>query len=197
MVTRKKLPSNDMADVFAEDSTDEKKLPSNKQLQELGELANKVANLDEKIIQKENELKNLRKEYNDVATNKIPDLFDEFGLSKLTLTDGTFIEINRKYAASITKENQSECFKWLKKHKFDSLIKHQLISNLKKGENKEAAEILKLCKKLGVTYVDKKSVHPNTLSAFVKEQIESGADFPQELFKVFPIRIAKVNLGTM
>jgi ferritin len=46
---------------------------------------------------------------------------------------------------------------------------------------------------MGVSYKDKNFVHPQTLQAFVKEQIENGAEFPTELFKVYPLRSTKVK----
>ena len=192
----KKL-KNDMAAQFEKDAKgDEKKLPSNKQLKELGVMTNRLADLELEAVRIEEDLAGKKKEIAELGTRKIPDLFDEFGLSKLTLTDGTVITIKRSYAATITKAKMVECYKWLRKNKFGSLIKHEVNTKLKRGEAKEAKQLLALIKKLGLTSTDKQTVAANTLKAFVKEQIEAGNDFPQELFSVFPIRIAKVNAGS-
>jgi hypothetical protein len=39
----------------------------------------------------------------------------------------------------------------------------------------------------------KTGVHPQTLAAFVKEQVESGTDFPLDLFNVYIGQIAKIK----
>lgn len=196
-MAKKSKVKNDMAAQFEKDAKgDEKKLPSNKQLKELGVMTNRLADLELEAVRIEEDLAGKKKEIAELGTRKIPDLFDEFGLSKLTLTDGTVITIKRSYAATITEAKRAECYKWLRKNKFGSLIKHQVTTNLKKGEAKEAKQLNALIKKLGLTSADKQTVAANTLKAFVKEQIEAGNDFPQELFSVFPIRIAKVDAGS-
>ena len=62
-----------------------------------------------------------------------------------------------------------------------------------KFETKEYETLLNELNKLGVSYVDKSYVHPMTLKSFVKEQINAGADLPQEQFSVFPIRKTKIK----
>lgn len=189
--------STNILDMMLGDSEKKKmELPSNEKLKELGDLVNKLADLEEKIFNTEEDLKKLNKGYNELSLVKIPDLFDEFGLSKLNLADGTRIEIIRKYSASITAKNQTQCFTWLRENDHDAIIKHDITVNLKKGESEEAITITKQLVKLGVTYKDKEHVHPQTLYSFVKERIESGDDFPLETFKVFPIRKAKVKFAS-
>lgn len=195
---RTKINSDDnLLGMMVEDSGNlTRELPNNKKLKELGEMVNELADLEEKVLTATEALGRLTARQRELSTKAIPDLFDEFGLSRLTLSDGTGIEIKRSYSASITEETRAACHGWLRKNKFDSLIKHNLTAKLKKGEGTAAKNITALFKKLGVSYEDKESVHPQTLNAFVREQIEAGNDFPQELFKVFPIRIAKVDLAT-
>lgn len=190
-----KFKSTNILDMMMEDSKKKKtELPSNEKLKELGDLVNKMADLEEKIFNADENLKKLNNSYNELSLVRVPDLFDEFGLSKLDLADGTKIEITRKYSASITEKNETECFTWLRDNGHNSIIKHDITINLKKGEDDyEAIKIIKQLNKLGVTYKDKEHVHPQTLYSFVKDEIEKGTDFPQETFKVFPIRKAKVK----
>jgi hypothetical protein len=44
-----------------------------------------------------------------------------------------------------------------------------------------------------MSYSGKTGVHPQTLAAFVKEQVESGADFPLDVFNVYIGQIAKIK----
>ena len=191
----KKKSKDDILGMIDQD-VKKQKVPSNKKMQEIGDLVSNMVDLETEVDDLQEKLKGKNKKLLELQFNKIPDLFDEFGLSILSLIDGTKIEIKRSYAASITDANRKDCFAWLKKNKHDALIKHEIIAKLKKGELKEAKEMLKLLKKQGVTFVDKQAIHPQTLNSFVKEQIETGTNFPQEMFKVFPIRKAKVQAAT-
>ena len=195
-MSKKKL-KDDLSDLIADDVLNKPIVLDDKKLDELSEKVNRVANLEEQILDAEITLQELNKKYHTLAFEEIPDLFDELGLSQLKLSDGTSITIKRRYLASITEENKGNCFKWLKINNHDSIIKHDITVNLKKGEKKEATKIIGILKKIGVTFKDKEHIHPKTLEAFVKEQIENGEKFPQETFKVFPLRQAKVKLDTM
>lgn len=170
-------------------------LPSKQKLTELGNYISKMKELSELITRRENELKELSQKFNDLQCNKIPDFFDELGLSTLSLVDGTKVIIERKFTASITAENSGKCLEWLEKNNYGSLIKHDVVTKLKKGEEKLYTKLIAVLKKEQMDYTDKKYVHPQTLSSFVKEQMSgNGAKkFPQELFKVFPLRFTKLK----
>jgi hypothetical protein len=192
----KKLLKNDLSDLFADDAENNIIIPSNDKIQELSDKVSKLADLEEKVFAAEEKLKKLNKEYTKLAQETIPDIFDELNMSEFKMKDGTIITIKRRYLASITEANKKDCFKWLNANNHGSIIKHNISANLKKGEKKEATKIVTFLKKLGVTFKDKESVHAKTLEAFVKEQIENGENFPQDTFKVFPLRQAKVKFNT-
>ena len=48
---------------------------------------------------------------------------------------------------------------------------------------------------LGLEPIDKEQVHPQTLKAFVREQVESGKPFPLELFGAFLGQKATIKKG--
>jgi len=183
---------NNMAAAMAADGAATPALTPEK-LTRLSKLVNQMADKADEIDEMGDKLKTLNEEYRALSGGQIPDLFDEMGLSQIKLTDGRSVEIKRTFAASITKEKQTGCFKWLRANGHESLITHELITKLKKGESKEQKKLIEVLAKLGLTYADKEKVHPQTLKAFVKEQIEKGGNFPQEQFSVFPIRETKVK----
>jgi hypothetical protein len=190
--------SNDLMDLFAADSKEvEKKkeleLPENSKMKQLTAMVEEYRDLELKIAEAQVELAKLTEQFNTIGQVRIPDLFDELSLSKLKLTSGQYVEVKRKFSASITAENQAACFEWLQKNGHESIIKHKIDIDLKKGESEEQEKIVDLLEEIGVTYTDKNTVHPQTLLAFVKEQMESGSNFPQELFKVYPLRTTKIK----
>lgn len=184
----------DVSDMILEDvGEQEKKVPRSEKLAQLTDLVDKRFRLEMEISRAASALHDLEEKFKEVDSMQIPDLFDELGIRKLSLANGRTVEVKLKYAASITEANSTEAFGWLEKNGHDSLIKHKVTVDIRKGENEEYAKLIETLNVQGVSYTDKNTVHPQTLSAFVKEQIESGADFPKELFKVYPLRSTNVK----
>lgn len=181
-----------MSDVA--DQKEEKEEQVKKKLGELSKMINDMELLENQISDVKKTLNTLNEQHSLLSNVRIPDLFDEIGLSQVKLPDGSSVEIKRKYAATITAANAHACLKWLNEHGHGSLIKHDVAVSLKKEEKEEYKELIKGLCELGVTFKDKKYVHHSTLAAFVKGMMESGdPDFPQDLFKVYPLRSTKVS----
>lgn len=184
-------PFNDMAELFEQDSMEEateKEVPRNEKLKELAALIDKMQKHELEMQRLSKLLAAETEKYNKINTLMIPDLFEELGLKKISLSNGRTVEVKSSYAGSITEDRKPQCFEWLENKGYDSIIKHDVISKFKKGETTEHDNLVKVLIDLGVTFEDKKYVHPQTLKSFIKEQLESGADFPQELFGVVAIR---------
>lgn len=188
---QQKQPFNDMAELFEQDSMEEateKEVPRNEKLKELAALIDKMQKHELEMQRLSKLLAAETEKYNKINTLMIPDLFEELGLKKISLSNGRTVEIKSSYVGSITEDRKPQCFEWLENKGYDSIIKHDVISKFKKGETAEHDNLVKVLIDLGVTFEDKKYVHPQTLKSFIREQIESGADFPQELFGVVAIR---------
>ena len=188
---QQKQPFNDMAELFEQDSMEEateKEVPRNEKLKELAALIDKMQKHELEMQRLSKLLAAETEKYNKINTLMIPDLFEELGLKKISLSNGRTVEVKSSYVGSITEDRKPQCFEWLENKGYDSIIKHDVISKFKKGETAEHDNLVKVLMDLGVTFEDKKYVHPQTLKSFIKEQIESGADFPQELFGVVAIR---------
>ena len=182
---------NDMAELFEQDSMEEateKEVPRNEKLKELAVLIDKMQKHELEMQRLSKLLAAETEKYNKINTLMIPDLFEELGLKKISLSNGRTVEIKSSYVGSITEDRKPQCFEWLENKGYDSIIKHDVISKFKKGETAEHDNLVKVLIDLGVTFEDKKYVHPQTLKSFIREQLESGADFPQELFGVVAIR---------
>jgi DNA-binding protein H-NS len=188
-----KKPSNVMDEMLWDSELGSQEIPKTEKLSELSELIEKMNKAQDHVAKATEELARANEEFSQYNNLLIPDLFDELGLKKLTLQDGRTVEVALKYTASITEENSDNCFTWLKKNGHESIIKHKVEADIKKGESKAHKTLTTLLEKLGLLYKDKTYVHPQTLYSFVKEQVESGADFPKELFKVYPLRSTKVK----
>lgn len=151
-----------------------------KLIMELKSVESDVAKLQLELLKKEQELKQL-------SEVKIPEMFLSLGVSRLDLEDGSSVVIKKFYAASISEENRDLAFAWLRNNEHGDLIKHEVKTNFGKGEDEKCEEVKQLLIDNGVNFTDKESVHPQTLKAFVKEQIESehSTEFPLKLFNVY------------
>lgn len=136
-----------------------------KRLIELGELKAQQAEAMNKTIEEE---KNL-------AERLIPDAMSSIGLSELRTASGHFIQLKTDYYASIPKAKSEAAFEWLRSRNMGGVIKESLSVDKSQAETLVAAQ---------VPFTVDASVHPSTLKALVREQIEAGNEFPRELFGV-------------
>jgi hypothetical protein len=148
---------------------------------ELDELAKKMVVLQDRV--------------NLISSTAVPDIFLELGLTKVKLADGSSVEVKTDYAAGITEEKKPGCFAWLEKFGHASLITREFSTKFKKGDERLVKKFITNLTKLGVTYKDKSGIHPQTLKAFVKEQLAgpTAKDFPREQFSVFEIKKTVVS----
>jgi len=185
--------SNDFLNEIAADSKKQTGILDESTLSNLSKLCRKMIEVQDEVSIIQDSLKVKQEELRDISEKQIPDIFDEIGLSKVSLADGSSVEIQRSYACSITEKNQIRAFKWLRENNHESLIKHGVAIAFKKGEEKKYEKLKSALVKQKLIYSDKEAVHPQTLKAFVKEQIEKGVDFPMETFSVFPVRKTKIK----
>ena len=165
------------------------------QLGVVGDLCNEMLGLDEQIAFAEEQVKELKAERRKISEIHIPDKMMEFGLSKVTLSGGVSLEVKQYYSAKIPDVRQEEAFAWLKANKLDAIIKSKVDCSFGQGEEETRNEEA-LCgylDRMRAAYKRKRSVHASTLKAFVREQVEGGADFPQDLFGVYIGNMTKIE----
>jgi hypothetical protein len=162
-------------------------------LGKISTLAERYTDLDEEIKDTETRLKVLKEQAREIAEKQLPDAMAEVGVAKFTLTDGSEVSVKPYYSAKISDEKREECFTWLQDHGHEALIKDEVVLTFNRGEHEKAEEFKAQLEEQGLDYSGKMGVHPQTLTAFVKEQVESGAEFPLELFNVYIGQIAKIK----
>jgi len=166
---------------------------STEKLGELGKLCKDLQAKESEVAKAEEILRQLKEEARELSFNKIPDLFDEIGMSEIKLKSGEKVTIKRGFASHISEANKPVAFTWLHDNGHGAIIKHELTTTFKEGDDKEKIALEAKMRELGLTYKDKDYVHHSTLKSFVKEQIENGSDIPQDAFGVHPIRETKIK----
>ena len=179
--------------MLEEEMLADSQLPSDQGLGRISTLAERYTDLDEEIKDAETRLKILKEQAREIAEKQLPEAMAEIGVAKFTLTDGSEVTVKPYYSAKISDDKREECFTWLQDHGHEALIKEDVVLSFNRGEHEKAEEFKAQLDQQGMEYSGKMGVHPQTLTAFVKEQVESGAEFPLELFNVYIGQIAKIK----
>lgn len=163
-------------------------------LKRVSDLAATMVKLQAEVTAAETVLSAAKLAYARVEQTDLPELMAELGLSLIRLDDGSTVEVRRTYASSITEARRAEAHAWLIAHGFGGLIKTRLEMNFGRGQEAEAAQAAQQIEAaLGVAPIVEQGIHAATLGAFVKEQIEAGAQIPRDLFGVFEVKKAKLT----
>lgn len=158
-------------------------LPKDQSLGKIAELARQQVLLEGEVADLELILKNRKEDLLKVRDDLLPAALAEVGMTSFTLTDGTKIDVKPFYDCHISEANRDAAHEWLRENDHADLIKHELKASFGRGDEESAQAAKSALEQLGVEVSDKEAVHPQTLKAFVKEQIEAGVEgFPTDLF---------------
>lgn len=156
-------------------------------------LADRQAQLEADIAQREADIQLLRDEHRDISERQLPDLMDEVGMESFKTRSGASVEIAEVIRASIPKAMQGPAFRWLRDHDHGAMIKRELKLLFGKGEDDMATALVHQLAKQGHEVDDKTQVNAQTLSAFVRSELADGREVPLDLFGVFRQRAAVIK----
>lgn len=137
-----------------------------------------IAALGKQVEEMSDKLKTL-------SESTIPEAMMAIGMEEFTLSTGEKVSVKKFYSASISQDNLDPALGWLRTNGHGDIIKNEVNVQFGKGDDDTAALTMKLLREKGLYPEQKTFVHPQTLKSFVKENMESGTSFPQELFGVF------------
>ena len=153
----------------------------------------KLKQLEDELVDKEKELKELKRKVELVSGEVIPTMMQEMNISTLKLADGSSVEVKPVYGASITVANKEAAYTWLRENGLGDLIKNEITVSFGRNEDNKASQYAILAKGQGFEPVQKLKVEPMTLKALVRERLESGQEMPSDLFNVFAGNRTKVT----
>lgn len=164
-------------------------------LKSIAQVARQVRDKEETLTRLESEVKNLKKELLKLTDEDLPALLQEVGINSFTLDDGSKVEVKPTYGAHIKVENREKAFDWLRENGYDDIIKNNVSCQFGRGEDNNAAEFYELALNAGYKPEQKKDIHAQTLKAFVRERVETGDEFPMDLFGAFVGQRAIIKRG--
>ena len=145
------------------------------------------------MVDKEKELKELKRHIELVSGEVIPTMMQEMNLSTLKLSDGTSVEVKLTYGASISPAKKEEAFNWLRNNGLGDLIKNEITVSFGRNEDNKAMAYATLAQGQGFQPTQKLKVEPMTLKALVRERVENGLDMPSDLLNVFTSNRTKIT----
>ena len=155
---------------------------SDTELNQISTLAKRQHELELLLTKAEQHVELLKAQLREVREILLPAAMSEVHMSEFTLDSGEEIKVKSVYFASIPENKTEEAFRWLRDHNFGSIIKNQISLRLGKGQDQDATVVKDFLTRAGLDFDQKVSVHPKTLQSFVRDMIETGREFPMELF---------------
>ena len=154
-------------------------------IQQLSGYCLELQGLEDNIQSKEEEIKKLKEQADKIASEIIPNMLAEQGLSSLKLADGSAVEVGKSYSCTIKKDGTDAAYQWLRENGLGDLIKNEVFVTFGKGEDNKAEQLLNLAAQEGFEPQQKSKVEPMTLKALYRERIEAGLDMPSDSFNLF------------
>lgn len=150
----------------------------------LSSLIRQSMEVDQKIAEAEQYLKDLKFQKRKVNEEDIPNLMQEMGMDSVTV-DGNKVALRQFVHARIADDKKHEAFTWLRSIGEGDIIKNEVSVAFKSGEDNMAGAVVDDLRNKGLEPAQKTHVHPQTLKAWVKNRIESGKEIDFDTFGVY------------
>ena len=151
----------------------------------ISEEISKLQAVQQEILNKENEIKELKNNESYISGVVIPDLMAELNLKSMKLADGSEISVGNKYFASIKADKKEEAYDWLRNAGLGDIVKNEITVRFGKAEDNKAMAYATLARGQGYEPEQKVSVHAATLRLTLEDFHTRGGKIPPELFNTF------------
>ena len=135
----------------------------------------------------------------------------ELNVKDFTLNNGAKVEVQDITSGSIPSASaiqkakgddkaelemrQQQCFDWLRANNAGSLIKSNVEVQFGRDEDEACNKFANELRERNLFYRRAIGVHHGSLNSFIRERLTDGKDVPQDLFKLFTGRKAKITGG--
>lgn len=158
----------------------------------LSNLVRALRNLEDQIGDAEMHVKSLKAEKHKLSTELIPSLMAEMGTERIDV-DGVAVTIKPIVHASISEDRREEAFRWLRENGHEDIIKNDVVLSFGKGQDNVVKNLIEDLNEQGYAPDHKVHVHPMTLKAFIREQMEKGAAINLDLFGAYVLNTAEIR----
>jgi hypothetical protein len=168
------------------------KVFTDEQMGTLGAMVNELLLVQSNIIEQEDRLKNMKAAERKINQVEIPQLMDSLGFESITV-DGRKVAVKDNVQISIPAALKPEAYSWMDKNGHGDLIKIALSAKFQRGEKDMADEAFNALLDVGASPTQSEAVHPGTLKAWARVELEQGHSLPQQFFKVHVVKLTTVK----
>lgn len=158
--------------------------------------ADEIVALQKEIAEDEAETKRKKEKLRQLMEDTLPGFMDAAGQKTVTTKNGHVVDLDESIYANISEERKDAAFAWLIANGHEALIKNEFVVAFPKN-SKDAAEAFEdylnknLRRKANLKH--KVTVHPSTLSSWVREELDAGQEIPLDLLGVTRRKVCKVK----
>lgn len=174
---------NDLNAMFEEDAG--ALTVKDEDLTSVAALAKRAKLLEKEIEEIETVLTERKDQQRKLLEETVPNMLSELGMKEFTMSDGSKITVKPFYSASIKEESRAQAYEWLRDNGFDDIIKNTVSVRFGRNEDGLCDTLLSLLRERNYPVEQAQKIEPQTLKAWVREQVERGSAFPTELFGVY------------
>lgn len=160
---------------------------------ELGVEVRKLLKLRMEIAEMENQLSGLKRDYNALAIDRVPNIMAELGIDEVRTEAGVKITVSREVQCKLIPEVKEQGLDWLEQNNYGAIVKREVSVAFGKDTESIVKQVVEAIRSVGVEPEVTKDVHPMTLKAWGKRQVEGGAPIPSEYFNVNVFSIVRVK----
>ena len=158
----------------------------------LSNLVRALRRLEDQIADAEAHIKALKSEKHKLSTDLIPALMAEMGTERIDV-DGVAVSVKPIVHASIPEDRREEAFRWLRDNGHEDIIKNDVVLSFGKGQDNVVKSLIADLGEKGFRPDHKVHIHPMTLKAFVREQLEKGTSMNLDLFGAYVLNTAEIR----
>lgn len=154
-------------------------------------LATMLEDAEHEVTKAEEALSQKKAIARDLREKTLPMALDELTADSVSLPDGRRIKVRESITVGPRKEDRGAVIDWLIQAGHAKLVADTLIAEFAKGDVR--AELAQsMLKDVDIESRVEQAVHPQTLKAHVRKELEAGRDVPMDLLNVYRMRSAEV-----
>ena len=162
-------------------------------IEQLTELTQALIEAEENVNNIDLKLKAAKQQAILLREVTLPEAMTERGVQSITLTNGKTLTISQTVYASIPEANRPRAFAWFEAHGFSGMIKSEVKVNFGRNDLEAASKLVDSLQKKGMEPAFKELIHPQTLKAFIRDELKKGTPIPMDLLGARTVNVAKVK----
>jgi hypothetical protein len=166
--------------------------PTDSQLEEISNLANRQLAAENVVASTQGSLDEAKENLRRINENLLPEAMREIGMEKFKLSNGMEIDIKEAIRASISEANRQAAHQWLRENNHGAIIKTTITITFGPGEDQLHQMVQDYLDANNIEFDGRSTVNNNTLRGWVGNQLREGNQVPESISH-YEQRISRVK----